>query len=137
LNIINNLKSIKENTKEDNILSIIYEMYESCNQIEEEIKNYYINNNEILIYKDDGSSRGGDSIPKAAYAWGQVIDTLKQKNIDSFIMQIGHDQILCYADIDDNSLDVNKFDSVKNLIKKLFNEVMDLMLDLQSITTKA
>jgi len=29
-----------------------------------------------------------------------------------------------------------KFNTVKNVIKDLFNEVMDLMLELQSITTK-
>lgn len=135
--IKNNLKDIKDKTKEDNILNIIYEMYVCCDQIEKEIKKYYIEENSILIYKDDGSSQGGTSTPRAAYTWESVIKNLENKKIDSFIMQIGHEQILCYSDntVQDN-LDNNTFNSVKNLIKKLFNEVMDLMLELQSITTK-
>jgi hypothetical protein len=134
--IKNNLKDIKDKTKEDNILNIIYEMYFCCDLIEKEIKKYYIEENSILIYKDDGSSQGGTSTPRAAYTWESVIENLENKNIDSFIMQIGHEQILCYSDntVPDN-LD-NNFNSVKNLIKKLFNEVMELMLDLQSITSK-
>ena len=129
-----NLKSIKEKTKEDNILNIIYEMYDSCNKIEEKIKQYYATENDILIFKDNGTSKNGDSsTPSAAYSWNNVLTILKEANCDSFITQIQHNAIICYSN---NMAPPAKFNTVKNVIKDLFNEVMDLMLELQSITTK-
>jgi hypothetical protein len=128
-----NLKSIKEKTKEDNILNIIYEMYDSCNKIEEKIKQYYATENDILIFKDNGTSKNGDSTPSAAYSWNNVLTILKDANCDSFITQIQHNAIICYSN---NMAPPAKFNTVKNVIKDLFNEVMDLMLELQSITTK-
>ena len=74
---LNALKLIKEKTKEDNILNIIYEMYDSCNKIEEKIKQYYATENDILIFKDNGTSQNGDSTPSAAYSWNQVLKILK------------------------------------------------------------
>lgn len=127
---MNKLKSLRAKIKEDNFLTELYDLYFATDALEKAIRAYYANQNSVITFKDDGSKAA-----KYTNVYNWSVDTFGpnyDENI-GFLTGINAIGMQCNGDITVSDPSVK---TIKENIQVAFQEILNLMLSVQSITRK-
>lgn len=121
---INDLKFLKEKTKEENILNILYDLYVGIDELETQIMDYYYINNDVVVINED------NKLYTNATDWGAVTFPGSYNFEIGFITDINNEGVTCNADAK------KPVQTVKELIRNTFSDILELMLDVQATVRK-
>jgi hypothetical protein len=121
---INDLKFLKEKTKEENILNILYDLYVGIDELETQIMDYYYINNDVVVINED------NKLYTNATDWGAVTFPGSYDFEIGFITDINNEGVTCNAD------KTKHVETIKELIRNTFSDILELMLDVQATVRK-
>jgi hypothetical protein len=118
------LKDVKEKTKEENILNILCDLYVAIDELETQVMEYYYDKNDVIVINENKKKYTN------AINWGAETFNDQYSFEVGFITDINNEGVICNAD------PAKKSQTIKQIIRETFRNIIELMLDVQMTIRK-